>query len=128
MVATIDGFDIAYTHRGSWKANRIFRGKTVDEIPVAWKEDYRTGAPGPSLTIWFKDENEAGERLAAGIKFVAALSQKKSGGASAADILRLYEVEPLETVAPVKGTKSGLRCAVVGKCQPPAEQNAETSV
>ncbi|WAP70116.1 hypothetical protein [Jiella pelagia] len=120
MVASIDGYDLAYTHRGSWKAHRIFRGKIIDEIPVAWTRDYAAGNP-PSLIVWFKDENEAGNRLATKGQFVVALSEKKLGGASAKDIRRLFEVSPVETVPATKGTRSGLLCVVVGKCPPRME-------
>ena len=116
MVTKVDGFAVAYTHRGSWKAKRTLAGEVIDEISVAWTRDYTAGRE-PMLIIWFKDDNEASERLEAGDSFVTALSEKKVRGASAKDIRRLLEVHPVETVAPTSGTRSGLRCKVIGKAK-----------
>jgi hypothetical protein len=114
----VDGYDVIYTHRGSWKANRSHAGKVIDVVPVAWDRDYVFGDP-PLLIIWFQDPQEASRLLHANVPFVAALATKKPGGASSRDIKRLFVVEPVEEVAPAAGTRSGLRCRVVDKVPPP---------
>jgi hypothetical protein len=117
MAHTVDGYDLSYVHRGSWKANRSYRGEVVDQVPVAWRRDYTPGKP-PLLKIWFKDVNEAEQRLQTGEPFVAALAIKKPGGASATAIQRLFEVMPTEVVEPdpEMGARSGLLCSILRPC------------
>jgi hypothetical protein len=31
----IGGYDVAYTHRGSWKAYRRLGGVIIDQVPIA---------------------------------------------------------------------------------------------
>ena len=122
MVHTVDGYDIAYSRRGSWKADRSFRGEVLDQVPVAWDRDYQPGKP-PFLTIWFQGLNEAADRLAAGIPFIAALATKKPDGAAARDINRLLKVSPIKIAAEFYEKRSGLLCEVVGKCDLPSRKS-----
>ena len=71
------------------------------------------------MTVWFQDEKEAERLLTAGKPFVVALSHKRPDGASANDIKRLFEVAPVEVVPPDPGTRSGLRCNIIGKVPAP---------
>jgi hypothetical protein len=61
----INGYELAYTHRGSWKATRKLKGRLVDEVPITWDKDYakKPGA-APSLIVWFQDPMEAANHLA----------------------------------------------------------------
>jgi hypothetical protein len=96
-LAKVNGFEIAYTNRGSWKAHRSINGKVIDEIPVAWDKDYEAGAP-PKLTIWFKNPREAELAFGRG-SFVSAIAKKRPDSASSEDITNLLEVKPIQLVA-----------------------------
>ena len=37
-----DGFELKFTHRGSWMVERSADGRPIDVIPVAWARDFRT--------------------------------------------------------------------------------------
>ena len=41
MAKKADGFELKFTHRGSWMVQRIVAGRTIDVIPVAWARDFR---------------------------------------------------------------------------------------
>jgi hypothetical protein len=124
-VSRINGYYVKYTRRGSWKAYRRWRGKTVDEVPVAWDTDYYPGKP-PTLFVWFEDITEAYARLKAGKPFVVALAEGLAGrdSSSSDKIYRLYEVAPVEVVPmPTERTRNGprkwLRCTVIRDCPRP---------
>jgi hypothetical protein len=122
MVNTIHGYDVGYTHRGSWKAYRRRHGHLLDEVPVAWDSDWRPGQPRPSLKVWFQDPDEAHERLKTGKSFVAALARKIAGSSSSSskNIYGLFEVIPVELHLSEcgRGLKPALFCTVVGRCGP----------
>jgi hypothetical protein len=113
----IGDYDVAYKHRGSWRAHRRLNGQIVDEIPVAWDTDWSAGTP-PSLKVWFQDRFEAKARLDEKKSFVAAVAKKRPEGASSGEIYRLFEVMPLEAIPdanrPQKGAAGGVRCAILG--------------
>src|SRR5690349_21600943 len=94
-MSKIQGYEVDYKHRGSWRAYRRFKGQIVDEVPVAWDTDWTAGKP-PSLAVWFQDAFEAKARLEAGVPFVVAVAKKKPASASSKDINRLFEVMPIE--------------------------------
>jgi hypothetical protein len=114
LVNTVNGFDVAYTHRGSWKAHRRLKGTIVDEIPVAWDRDWKAGQP-PSLIVWFEDPEEAAGRLAAGAEFTVAVAKKTGLSASSANINGLFKVLPIQ----LSPDPQGVCCNVVGKCEAP---------
>ena len=41
MARMADGFELKFTHRGSWMVRRIAAGRIIDVIPVAWARDFR---------------------------------------------------------------------------------------
>jgi len=110
------GYDISYTHRGSWKANLRHRGKVVLEaIPVAWDTDLRRDhAKQPTLGIWFKDKDEAKQRLALDVSIAVALAKKTETDASAENISNIFEVTPID----VADNTHLLTCLVNGPWQP----------
>lgn len=117
MVA-INGYDVTYTHRASWKANRSYKGNVIDKVPVAWDRDWikLPGKP-PSLVVWFENPKEASERLSAGIQFVVAVAKKVETGSSSANIHGLFDVAPVELTADPKA----VRCTVLAKSMPPKD-------
>jgi hypothetical protein len=116
----IRGYEVAYKHRGSWRACRRLKGQVVDEVPVAWDTDWTAGKP-PSLVIWFQDPFEAKARLDAGEPFVGAVAKKRPGSASSEDINGLFEAMPTEAIPdpnrPQNGAAGGVRCSIVGVCK-----------
>jgi hypothetical protein len=42
MAKKTDGFELKFTHRGSWTVERIAAGRVIDVVPVAWSKDFRT--------------------------------------------------------------------------------------
>ncbi|WP_455269295.1 hypothetical protein [Rhizobium herbae] len=111
MARKLNGYDIAYTHRGSWTANLSYRGRLLETIPVAWTRDYAT----PMLTVWFKDVDEAARRLAEGVPFKVALSRREDGGASVQNIVNLFLVFPQEVGETDGRPRSRLICRVDSK-------------
>jgi hypothetical protein len=104
-MARVGGFEVAYTHRGSWKAKRSLNGHEIDEIPVAWRSDWVE-----ILAVWFKDQTEVQARIAERHPFIVALAPKRADGSSSSeDIIGLFEVLPLEATSQGKG----IRCSVV---------------
>lgn len=125
-MVTISGYDVAYSHRGSWKATRNYKGSKIDEIPVAWDEDWMKGKP-PTLKVWFKDFTEATSLFNAGNTFPVAIARKRLGSASSDDIHRLFLVKPIEALPDAEGPRGGLLCEVVRACPRAGEQDAPGS-
>jgi hypothetical protein len=97
-MSLIRGFDVVYTHRGSWTAHVRKRGRILAEVPIAWASDYvaKTDHGKPELGVWFKAASEAGERLRAGAAFAVALTRPTPDGAGSSDnISNLFEIVPL---------------------------------
>lgn len=92
-MARVDGFEVSFTHRGSWRANLLALGKDAEVIPVAW----RTDMVGKTILVWFKTEKEADQKLAAGSRFRIAVAYKNSNGsASSNNITGIFWVTPVE--------------------------------
>jgi hypothetical protein len=92
-MAKVDGFEISFTHRGSWKADLLAPGKDSEVIPVAWNTDWKN----KSLLVWFKSDGEADTRLAAGHRFRVAVARKNSDGStSSKNISGVLWVSPIE--------------------------------
>lgn len=120
----IKGYDVAYTHRGSWRAYRRVKGTLLDEVQVAWDTDWAAGNP-PSLVVYFPNPLEATATMEAAVSFVVAVAKKRAGGASSKDIHGLFEVMPVELVRdqnrPQSGDAGGVRCSVLRPCEPPED-------
>jgi hypothetical protein len=105
VTKSIDGYEVAYTHRGSWKASRTLNGVHLDDVPVAWSSDW---VP-PSLTVLFKTPEEAELILSLGKPFVVAVATKKDdGSSSSSNINGLFRVQPLSAVG-----EAGVKCEVL---------------
>jgi hypothetical protein len=64
MTHPVDGFDLKFTSRTSWKAERRCRGKLVDIVPVTWTKGRRQDPDTKNVyqEVWFQDHNEMDER------------------------------------------------------------------
>lgn len=96
-MSVIRGYDVTYTHRGSWYAHVSKGDRIFAEVPVAWVSDYVPRPPGkPELGVWFKEDGKAAAVLAAGASFPVALTSKNADGSGSSDNIRnLFEVMPL---------------------------------
>jgi hypothetical protein len=82
MAKQADGFELKFTHRGSWMVDRIAAGRPIDVIPVAWARDFRidreTGRKYQRVNYQDPDEMEA--RLVDSAPLVFALAEAKDYG------------------------------------------------
>ncbi len=75
----VDGFDLKFTSRTSWKAERRLRGEPIDIVPVTWTKGRRQGADSKEIfqEVWYQDPAEMGTRAADTSPFVIALAVAK---------------------------------------------------
>ena len=112
-MARVDGFDVKFTHRGSWKASLLVLGKCVAEIPVAWQTD----RSGNTILVWFKTHNEACERLTAAKRFRIAVATKNANGSTnSSNITGIFWVIPIEVR--LDGHHPRLFCEVEARAKP----------
>lgn len=73
MGHSIDGYDLTFTSRRSWKANLRARGKIIDIIPVTWTH----GRKGDVQEVWYQNPDELEEARLRDVPFVVALAHAK---------------------------------------------------
>ncbi len=76
MAHVVDGFELTFTSRTSWKAERRDKGLVVDVVPVTWTKGWRSDPEtgGKFLEVWFQDPVELQERNDDREPFVVALA------------------------------------------------------
>lgn len=95
MSKMIDGYEVAYTHRGSWKASMHLDGHHLADIPIAWDRDLSGREAGKqTLLVWFERPVEAARILETKEQFVAALSKWADGKGRTENIKGLFLVVP----------------------------------
>jgi len=72
----VDGFDLKFTSRRSWKAERREHGRLVDVVPVTWTKGRRVDAETKELfqEVWYQDPRKLAARAADPTPFVVALA------------------------------------------------------
>jgi hypothetical protein len=82
MTKKADGFELKFTHRGSWMVQRIAAGRTIDMIPVAWARDFRPdpGTGRKYQKVNYQDAGDMEARLADPSPMVFALADAKDYG------------------------------------------------
>jgi hypothetical protein len=73
----VDGFDLTFTARTSWKAKRKARGRVVDIIPVTWTKGRCQEGSEVYQEVWYQDPNEMATRMADPTPFTIALAVAK---------------------------------------------------
>jgi hypothetical protein len=75
----IEGFDLRFTGRRSWKAERRRIGQSAvrDVIPVAWARDLRGKGAERFLDVWYTDPEEMEAQMTSQKPFVVALADAK---------------------------------------------------
>jgi len=78
----VDGFELKFTGRSSWKAEWRSRGRTLDVVPVTWTRGIRhdTLCKEMFLEVWYRNLEELENRIASPDAFVVALAEAKDYG------------------------------------------------
>jgi hypothetical protein len=76
MTHPVDGFDLKFTTRRSWKAQRCQNGRLIDVVPDTWTKGRRVDEPTKQIfqEVWYQDEAEMARRAANPSPFVVALA------------------------------------------------------
>jgi hypothetical protein len=110
-VAKVDGFNIQFSHRGSWTADILAPGKPMETIPVCWRDDYDFN--NRTIFVWLKKQEEVDRYMAQTNGFRIAIGSKNKDGSTSADnIGGIFHVKPLERS---DEERIGLTCQVEGR-------------
>ena len=76
MTHDVDGFDLKFTSRTSWKAERRLHGQLLDVIPVTWTKGFKREkiSGDTTLTVWFQKPSDLEYRQSSRDPFVVALA------------------------------------------------------
>lgn len=79
MVHKVDGFELKFTSRTSWKAERRHVGQVVDIVPVTWTKGWRQDPETRDIfqEVWYQDKDEMMERNSSREHFVVAVAIAK---------------------------------------------------
>jgi hypothetical protein len=91
----VDGYDLQFTGRRSWKAQRSRDGKVIDIVPVTWTKDLRRVGDQQFLKVWFGNPGELEEYRARQKPYTVAVAQAKDWNARTLSFWKfdaLYEV------------------------------------
>ena len=77
MPHRVDGFDLTFTSRTSWKARRRARGHVIDIVPVVWTKDRRQVGTAVYQGVGYQKRDEMEARMADSSPFVVALAIAK---------------------------------------------------
>ncbi len=77
MAHEVDGYDLTYVSRTSWKAERRNAGMLLDQVPVTWTDGWRHDAKtnAPFLAVYYKDAAEMEARRTSTTPFVVAIAE-----------------------------------------------------
>jgi len=77
MAHCVDGFELSFKDRRSWKAKRVAHGKLIDVIPVTWTKGMRKESNEIFQEVWFRDVAEMETFRSQSAPFVVALAIAK---------------------------------------------------
>ena len=79
MAHVVDGFELKFTSRTSWKAARYASGRLVDIVPVTWTKGRRQelGSAEVFQEVWYQAHAELEERNSDPTPFIVALAIAK---------------------------------------------------
>lgn len=75
MAHPVDGFELAFTGRKTWKAYRYEFGTQLDIVPVTWTKGLQVRERIPE--VWFSNPVELEAQMMSRIPFVVALAIAK---------------------------------------------------
>lgn len=75
----VDGFELEFTSRTSWKANRYVNRTLIDTVPVAWTKGFRHDKASKTTLaeVWYQNPADLQSMLARSEPFVIALAAAK---------------------------------------------------
>jgi hypothetical protein len=77
MTHPVSGFDLKFTNRRSWKAERRYAGRLIDVVPVTWTKGRRSENGEIFQEVWYQDKEEMEARRTDPTPFVVALAIAK---------------------------------------------------
>jgi hypothetical protein len=79
MAHEVDGFDLTFTSRRSWKATRRAAGQIVDVVPVTWTKGRRQDPTSKEIMqeVWYQNPAELEAARTSIAPFVVALAVAK---------------------------------------------------
>lgn len=79
MPHDVDGYELKYVSRTSWKAERRSAGKLLDVVPVTWTDGWRQDPSTKDrfLPVWFKDRSEMEKQRTNAVPFVVAVAEAR---------------------------------------------------
>jgi hypothetical protein len=82
MAHDVDGFQLRYTGRNTWKAERREHGRLLDVIPVTWTKGTRHSPYGKEILqeVWYRNISDMEARLTDPAPLVVALAEAKDYG------------------------------------------------
>lgn len=101
MAHDVDGFDLTFTSRTSWKAERKANGALLDIIPVTWTKGRRQANGQTFQEVWFKDPADMMVHNSRTTPFVVVVARAKDYDKlphEFAEFVAIFEVEPTGTV------------------------------
>ena len=112
-MAKVDGFNIAFTHRGSWKADLLAPGKEVEIVPVTWTKDW--DRQKGTVFVWLKKPEDVDHYMGLSKGFRIAIAiRDASRSASSNDIIGIFAVEPLTR----SDDPRGITCKLIKRLKP----------
>lgn len=95
MVHKLDGFELGFTNRRSWKAERRQNGQLIDIVPVTWSRDLYRDGDQQFLRVHFSNVDDAEKYRTQQKPYVVAVAEAKDYGderLSFSKFVALYEV------------------------------------
>ena len=79
MAHVVDGFDLTFTSRTSWKAERRLGGKIIDIVPVTWTKGRRQDPSTKEVfqEVWYQNHHEMISQKGSHDPFVVAVARAK---------------------------------------------------
>ncbi len=77
MPHIVDGLQLKYTSRTSWKAEVRHHGTLIDIVPVTWTKGYKKTGSEIRQEVWYQDIAEMEERQKDTKSFVVAVAKAK---------------------------------------------------
>jgi hypothetical protein len=77
MPHLIDGFEVAFTSRRSWKAALRLHGRLIDTVPVTWTKGRWQAGTDVFQEVWFQNRDELEVHRTSSTPFRVALAIAK---------------------------------------------------
>lgn len=108
MAHTVDGFEIKFTARRSWKAEIRKGGRLVARAPVTWRDAVRRkpGSTEQFQQVWFSNPKELEAHRASREPFIAVIAAAKEPGKTPAAFRKFEKVVVVQSTGALKSVRS----------------------